>query len=202
MDKVRATSPMAVFRVKAGDAVAALKFKNELWTEVCKETKVLKIIAVPTRSGDLVLKPNKESTDILAAMAKNSLSNVTSDTLRRHRVQVFNVDATIEHSELPALLVTQNPEVGVDVEAASSFIAPIFKRGPRDRPSVHWIFEVSPVIYEKFSVGHVFIGFSRCRVAKFEEVTQCFKCLYFGHPANNCSATETICSKWILVRPL
>lgn len=195
LDKVRATSPTTVFRIKTGDVSGAIKAKNELWTEVCKKTKVPKIVAVPTRSGDLVLKPqNKESTDILAAMAKNSLTKVTVDSLRRPRVQVFNVDSSIEPKELPMLFAAQNPELGVDPDDASSNFTPIFKRGPRDRRSVHWIFEVAPEIYGKLSEGHVFIGFSRCRVSKFEEITQCFRCLRFGHPAAKCDSNITCCS--------
>lgn len=70
VDKVRAASPEMVYRIKTGDQAKAHKAKNDLWTEVCKKTKVPKIVAPPTKSGDLVLKPqNRESIDILAAMA-------------------------------------------------------------------------------------------------------------------------------------
>lgn len=195
LSKMRAESPKPVFRIKVGDQVKALKAKNELWSEVCRKTKTPKIVALSTKSGDLVLKPqNRESTDILAAMAKTSLSNVTADTPRRPRIQIFNVDASIEPGDLSGLLATQNTELGVEIDSAATALVPIFKRGPRERPTVHWVFEVSPALYSKLSDGHVFIGFNRCRVAKYEEITQCYKCLRFGHPANKCSAVNESCS--------
>jgi hypothetical protein len=60
---------------------------------------------------------------------------------------------------------------------------PIYKKGLRDRRVVD---EIDPKFYEKLLSGSIFIGFSRCRVKKCEDITQCLKCLKHGYPDKIC----------------
>jgi len=60
--------------------------------------------------------------------------------------------------------------------------------GPDDvtrysREEVAWVCEVTPSAYVKFNIGVLYVGFSRLKTRKFDEVTQCVQCLGFGQAA-------------------
>ncbi|KMQ90176.1 reverse transcriptase [Lasius niger] len=56
------------------------------------------------------------------------------------------------------------------------------------------VIEVSPDIRIRLlNQGRVYLGWSSCRVADHLRVLQCFKCLGFGHTANNCQAGSDTC---------
>lgn len=53
---------------------------------------------------------------------------------------------------------------------------------------------MNPKYYLKFEDTTLYIGFMRCRVSVYEEVTQCHICLRYGHPAAKCDEKEHVCA--------
>lgn len=97
--------------------------------------------------------------------------------------------------DIPSFVATQNPELDIPDGSANEVFQPVFKRGQRDRPTINWVVEVTPALFQKLQSGHLYIGFSRCRTTTFEEITQCFRCLKFGHPATRCLEPKESCAK-------
>lgn len=180
----RDKSPPTAFVFTPSENVTTQAAKEEIWSLVTKVTKCPKFQSVKARSGKLVLKPqNKETEDILKNIAKTK-GIIHEDSASWPRISVDPVDSSIESEQLPKLLIEQNPDVLGS--AAQTDIIPIFKRGPRDRQSVKWICEVKPELYHSLLKTNLYLGFDRCRIMKHEEVTQCFKCLRYGHTAAKC----------------
>ncbi|XP_023244132.1 uncharacterized protein LOC111642063 [Centruroides sculpturatus] len=58
-----------------------------------------------------------------------------------------------------------------------------------------WILEVSPQVREKLvKAGKIHLLWSTCQVFDFFPITQCYRCLSFGHIAKNCTSTDNVCS--------
>lgn len=188
----RAVSPAFVLANTADKSASTAQ--AELWAEVSKRSRAPKVLSLRSRNGNIILKPqDKETNDVLKAITKSKGFPLREDLPRRPRVIISNVPSDLPPNELPSRIAQQNPSLGVSDNPLDS-ITPIFKRGPRDRDTVSWIFEVSPEIYPKLTDSHIYLGFMRCRTAKFEQVTQCLRCLRHGHPAANCSAATSICA--------
>lgn len=112
--------------------------------------------------------------------------------MRWPRVSIEPVDATLNPDEIANQLIAQNPDAFQSGKPTD--IIPIFKRGSRDESTTKWICEVSQVLFHCITKTNMYLGFNRCRVQRFEEVTQCFKCLRYGHPASKCFKTVQSCA--------
>lgn len=171
------------------------KARSALWVEVTKRFKNPKLATVQTKSGDLVIKPqNKESHDMLKAIANERKCQLKDEPPMRPRLQVHGLYSSLAPGEIVSLIESQNPELNIPSDDPASSIKPIFKRGPRDRPTVNWVVEVTPELYRRLESGHLYLAFSKCRVTKYEEVTQCYRCLKYGHSASRCSVDKEICA--------
>lgn len=193
VNAVSTAPPMAfILNTNGGSSEEA---KTALWKTVSKKTKTPRLNLITTRAGKLIVKPqNKESADILKAISHKKPGVLNEDQPRRPRVIIRNLDASISSEDIPTVIATQNPELGTSEELASEAINPIFKRGSRDAPTINWICDIEPSRYHSLINKSVFIGFYKCRVDRFEELTQCFKCLQFGHTAKRCNKPEEVCS--------
>lgn len=117
---------------------------------------------------------------------------LTEEEPKWPRITIHNIDSTTLPEELPTIICNQNPHLGED-HIITDQLKQIFKRGPRERPTVNWVIEVHQNLLNNMLSRPLYIGFSRCRVDRFEEVTQCYKCLKFGHPSAQCNITLTLC---------
>lgn len=149
----------------------------------------------------MTVEMKRSISDKLEELNAASLELLTSQAAMTARIdELRNYPSTLVEkfsemfsaSEISQHLITQNPDIFSD--AQTSDIVPIFKRGPRDRPTTKWICEVNPGLFNQVTKQSVYLGFDRCRVSRFEEVTQCFKCLRHGHPANKCYEAQQFCA--------
>lgn len=91
-------------------------------------------------------------------------------------------------------ILAQNPELVIAEVTEEVVIRPVFKSGPRQRSTTNWVVEVNPAYYGKFEDTTIYLGFMRCRVSTYEEVTQCHMCLRHGHPAAKCFERDSLCA--------
>ncbi|XP_011686376.1 PREDICTED: uncharacterized protein LOC105449078 [Wasmannia auropunctata] len=79
-------------------------------------------------------------------------------------------------------------EAGLTVQQGSKPNPRLLVRGVRtDRRTTSCVIEVTPEIRNVLmKEEHIFIDYSVCRVTDYVRVTQCYKCLAFGHFANKC----------------
>lgn len=190
----KSSSPPNAFflNINGQDPIAA---KAALWKTVSKKTKTPKMNLLTTTSGKVLVKPHdKESADILKCIANKKPGTLLEDLPKKPRIIINNLDATILPLELAEQIATQNPCLNLTVAEAAESITPIFKRGKRDLPTVSWVCEVLPNHYQRLINNRIYVGFYSCRVSAFEEVTQCFKCLQFGHPSAKCNKSSEVCA--------
>lgn len=186
----KGAQPPPAFIITPSAEKSAAQCKDSIWKEVTRATKAPKIIAISGATGKVVLKPqNKESTDILKALSSRGL--IKEDLPKRPRIIIRGLPATFSAPELVEAIFDQNPDLNLPDGARLEHISPVFKREARDRETISWTFEVSPEAYTKLEDKPLFVGFMSCRAAKFEEVTQCFGCLRFGHTASKCNSSNS-----------
>lgn len=86
----------------------------------------------------------------------------------------------------------QNPELALS-KSETDNMTPIFRTGRRNLDTVHWVFEVNPETFKKTVGKKVFCGYTRCKVAEYARISQCYRCQGYGHIANKCRATAAVC---------
>lgn len=145
------------------------------------------------RNGKIILKAkNKESSDVLKGLMKKKGLNISPDLLLLPRIRIDNVDKDCDPKNLAKDL--QNPDLQIDPADQADYLSPVFKTGPRDRESSAWVCTVKPAYYATILATPIFHGFMRCRVSKFDRVTQCYRCFKIGHPAVYCREEESACA--------
>lgn len=149
---------------------------------------------VTTKTGKVILKPiNKETADVLKHLS-NCSTLIKEDSLKWPRVLVRGVAADASMDWAQRDILSQNEELGIPADVEETILRPVFKSGPRDRDVTNWVMEVSPKYYSKFEDTTLYLGFMRCRVKAYDEVTQCHLCLRHGHPAAKCNDKECTCA--------
>lgn len=168
--------------------------KSELWTEVTRKLPSSRITSIPGKDGRTILKPhNKESSDVLKAISRSNACLSISPPLLP-RVIIDSIDVDTLPGTISRKIAEQNPDLHIEPQDFGNFIKPVFKNGPPGRDTVSWVCEVLPKYYLSILDEAIFIEFSRCRIRKFERITQCFKCLRFGHPSHFCRETLQNCA--------
>ncbi|KAL4101141.1 hypothetical protein QTP88_021161 [Uroleucon formosanum] len=169
--------------------------KELIWSQVKAKKKNPKCHTVTTKTGKTILRPSdKETSDVLKHLSAVS-SLIKVDSLRWPRVVVRGVSSDMDMTiETQRDILGQNPELEISSDTEDEVIRPIFKSGPRMRSTTTWVMEVNPKYYLKFEDTTLYIGFMRCRVSVYEEVTQCHICLRYGHPAAKCDEKEHVCA--------
>lgn len=100
------------------------------------------------------------------------------------KLVVRDIPSAVEKSQVVEAIVSQNME-GVDAEELKL----VYWLPARDRRGAMAILEVSPAVRRGLlSQGRVYVGWSPCRVSDHLRITQCYKCLRFGHIAKSCRA--------------
>ncbi|KAF6203132.1 hypothetical protein GE061_003547 [Apolygus lucorum] len=112
-------------------------------------------------------------------------------------VRVHHVDREIPQEDIARLAYEQNPwlrDVFKDVTDWSNEFVPSFRKGKREFDDVIWVTRVTARVRELLvKRSFLFIGFDVCTVTDFIDITQCRKCLGFGHPEPKCKG-EAACA--------
>lgn len=167
--------------------------RDVVWRKVASQKVQPKCHTITAKDGRIIIKPMyRETADVLKSLA-NVSPLIKEDSARWPRVSIKGVQSEIKPEELQKHILSQNSHLDIDVETEDTVLRPIFKHGKRDVDTTNWVTEVNPKYYNKFEDTTVYIGFMRCSVRTFEEVTQCYVCLKYGHPASKCNETVPKC---------
>lgn len=155
----------------------------------------------PAESGvrvDRINKGRNKSVRIVAAPSeigkiKPVLSNIGLDIKHYEklcpRILVRDVPADMDHEEFFRGLIKQNLD-----ESDAGGVKVIYWYPARDRKNTSVVLEVSPEIRRRLlDQGRAYLGWTSCRVVDHLRVTQCFKCLGFGHISPNCRLGSDVC---------
>jgi len=182
INEVKEEEHLPAFVIKCTDDRTPAVVRDMLWTRVVSKSAKPKCHTVTTKTGKVILKPiDQETTDILKHLSKVS-SLLEEEIFRWPRVIMRGVSEATIAEDIQDLVLKQNPELGINITAGDIILKPIFKTGPRDRSTTNWVLEVNPSHYGKFEDTYLYLGFMRCRVSAYEEVTQCHRCLSTATP--------------------
>ncbi|KAK5648388.1 hypothetical protein RI129_003280 [Pyrocoelia pectoralis] len=167
--------------------------------EVLKPAETgLQIAAVRNmgRSGAILIATTSEA-------AKDELMRhpaLTSEGLRteaartdRPRIKIYDVPKEMDAVTIAQAIRRQNTEDITPTEFTKQFkIVHIFPSKVRNNVAIA---ECAPDIRQRLlQQGRVYIDFESCRVLDHIQVTRCFKCQAYGHPAKYCTAAADTCS--------
>jgi len=108
------------------------------------------------------------------------------------RLLVVGVDKELEKELFAGYIANQNEDLGLSTEDTES-IRPLFRTGPRDRPTVNWVIETRPETFCKLERKTVYLGLTKCRMKPHNDLPQCYNCQRYGHTAKTCRSDDPIC---------
>jgi len=180
----RAEVPCSSFVIVPPSGKTLEMAKSEVWKEVIRTNRAPKLSSVTGKSGKIVIKPHdKETADVLKALKNKGL--LEEEAPLWPRIIISGVQSSLDAGSVVTCISEQNPELNIETGSSNQLKA-VFKKGSRDRDTTSWVCDVSPSLFECIKEATVYIGFTRCRCRAFEDVTQCYACLGFGHSAQKC----------------
>lgn len=136
--ELKAIDPQKQFLWEIDDERNADTVKKEIWAEIVKKVKVPKIEQTKlANKGDKtavrIVTTDMETYKALKDL-ENDRENVRKVQSKKPMIQIYDVDRNLSEEEIKDLIKSQNPDV-FDINENVG-ITPIFKRGPRDGPTV------------------------------------------------------------------
>lgn len=123
---------------------------------------------------------------------------VNPSNLRLPRVILYDVPTDLTEEMGKEVIYEQNTDIFTDLprESFSNEVKLLFKTGPRNKDTTHWVLEVSPTVRNVLRRHErIYIESYRCRVNDFVAVSRCYKCQGFGHIAKSCKSEKETCGK-------
>ena len=155
-----------------------------------------------TRRGVLVELGDDASRDkLLAATAKLAQAGLVAQRPRDRmpRIKIFDVRSDLSENDVVDFVFDQNLKSHVDFRGVEKLDQNLFKLlhkegGAERRKTVDWVAVVSPKVRAALlGMRRVSIGWHDCRVVDYVRVSQCARCLRFGHVVKSCPRTATTC---------
>lgn len=115
-------------------------------------------------------------------------------TKRLPKIKIFDVPLSYSETELKQLIYDQNllDEGVVSADDFDRGFRLLFKTGPKNDLTAHWIAEVNnQVRINLLKSGRIYLDWSSCKVIDHFIVNRCFKCQRFGHLARDCNLKDT-----------
>ncbi|XP_023221141.1 uncharacterized protein LOC111622914 [Centruroides sculpturatus] len=112
-------------------------------------------------------------------------------------ITIYSVNSDITKEDLGSLVFQQNENIGelMNEEEFRQQFRVKFVIGKRGLAYQNWVVEVSPGIRKTLiHQAKINIEWSRCRIADFCPILQCFKCTEYNHAAKDCPKQEPTCS--------
>lgn len=105
------------------------------------------------------------------------------------RLLIRDVPADLDREQFVRGLIKQNAN-----EFPESDIKLVYMFPPKDRKTTSVVIEVPPDLRNRLlERGRVYVGWTSCRIGDYVRITQCYKCLGFGHIARFCKAPHDTC---------
>ncbi|XP_046666808.1 uncharacterized protein LOC124358551 [Homalodisca vitripennis] len=121
--------------------------------------------------------------------------NIKKSKKRRPKVLVYDVPKELDGKTLTEVVYAQNNErKECTLENFQKSFRPLFKTGPKNKPTNNWVCEVSAETRNSLiRAGRVFINWASCKVIDHHIVTRCYKCQRYGHMAKDCKSEVDVC---------
>lgn len=122
---------------------------------------------------------------------------ITEQELRKPQLIFYDVPADLTVDGIMNDLQSQNKQLFNDdeTEIFKRSVNFKFKTGPKDKPEVHWVAEVTPEYRNRIrNKGKIYLQWNSCRVLDYINLSRCFKCFGLGHVAKFCKHKEQVCS--------
>lgn len=111
----------------------------------------------------------------------------------RLKIIIFNIDVAMNQEDILAEVHKKNFQ-NMTIDEIKANMKMLFKVGPRNKPTVHWVAEVSPDLRRSLLQRQaLYIGWNSSNLTDFVSVTRCIKCYQFGH-------TKKLCKNPIICR--
>ena len=105
------------------------------------------------------------------------------------RLVIKDIPTDMDRERLVAAVAQQNLK-----SKSAEDIKLIYWYPKQDRRTTSAVIETSPAVRtELLHQGRIYIGWSACRITDHLRITQCFRCLGFGHIAKDCKAKTDTC---------
>ena len=131
---------------------------------------------------------------------KSDLSTIPRDLLEKAgltaksqdkalpRLSILDVSVDLSPEQVKEAILAQNfDSAPLDIlSLATSSLKVMFRFGPREKRTCHWILECDPVV-RKFLLTsrRVYVGWNACRIQDHIRVARCYKCQKFGHNSSD-----------------
>lgn len=169
--------------------------KNEFTRKINPRISKIKINNMRTTRNALIIETEGEE-DIKRIMEHKDLNNLICEKPRKRNplMIIYDAEAGLSEQDLTDIMYEQNFEGQMSLEEFRKEFKPRFKTGPRDRPTVHHVVEVTAKIRrEIFSRKRLYCGFRSLNVKDYIVVPRCAKCQDLGHVVKHCQQEASIC---------
>lgn len=174
---------------------------NEVRTTITKninpsEDKI-KIKQIRTTPNTVIVETESQADAKKILERAATLKDIKCEEPRKSRplFAIYQVDRTLTDEEFLRALHAINLSDALTKEEFDQEVKLLFKTGPRNKPRVNNIIEVSPRVYHLLTkCERVFINFEALRIKEFIKVSWCSKCCDLGHTAARCTR-KAVCHK-------
>lgn len=166
--------------------------------KVRPDKEKLKIKSLRTTEKTVIIETDNEQ-DLNKIIQHPSLKdqNLSIEKPKKRNPLVIIYDLPVDQKEDQVLesLYTQNFEDSLTREEFTNQCKVRFKTGPRNRPTVHIVAEMSANLRRlAINRGRLYVGFSSHAAKDYIVVPRCLKCQDLGHIAKHCRHTKETCS--------
>lgn len=174
----------------AGPKLRQGELKNKILSIIKPRERKLRLDKIrvdEARQSAVVRTVDKGTVDTLlkneAIAAKAKIVEIPKE---RPCVIVYNVPSDIPKEKLSEVTWEQNAS-SESLEEWKGKFTPKFSMGPKDGLCRHWVVRVEPSLQRKLIVGgSMYLDSLRLRVKPYVTITQCYRCLEYGHLARGC----------------
>ena len=151
---------------------------------------------IKTRNKILINCGSKESSQKLNKLVNDSNCGLLSTNPSKHspRMIIFGIDSTLSKSDFTDCLINQNDKFRLMIENQNETFEILFMKKDRNGQQFA-ILKVTPKLWKLcIDEKRIFIGYNACHIQNYISITQCYRCLRFGHKSVDCSNNLT-CNK-------
>ncbi|XP_027194629.1 uncharacterized protein LOC113789309 [Dermatophagoides pteronyssinus] len=178
------------------DSKQTLSYLNsKLDCKMIVDNKIKIIKQVPIRNKKVLIKcPSKADCTAVGNIINDLNCGLKAKVpeKKKPRLLILGVEKEILEKDFIDILTTQNNDIKNCLQNEGESIEVVISKSDRIGTNF-FVLSVSPNIYHLcLQMGQVFLGHKVCNVKKGNYVSQCFKCLRFGHVTNNCK-NDPVC---------
>lgn len=189
-DKAKMAAPPTDTEVLQVDPLKASETRDDIWEKLkAVQTNPRTQIIKSRDSSQLIFVPDDGDT---TKSIKEIVPLVKKRTAKRPRLIMYDVPRSYEEGDITENIRRQIPDFGLSFEELNS-ISFVYRTGPRNADTVHWVTDVCPSAYSKLNSQRAYIGNRRCKIKEHDIVTQCYRCQSFGHTLVKCRAPKDLC---------